>query len=262
MQDMRALHQVGKDAFYKTWHASGEHIFIYFHSDGGSIVSAGQVFPICKGALVFIGADTYHYTMPEDPACYRRSKLILSRERLRGLLGLLGENSPARKLFSRGIAYTQCEPSVAQRIEEDFSECLACKIKEEGELLLFSCCMRLMLALGNSYGKAAPEPMGMMAKAVEYIHENLTGSLDVESICRAVNISKFYFCRRFKAQTGMTVMDYVLNTRLMLAKTELKHSASSVSEISERHGFSSVSYFCRVFKEREGCSPLQYRKRK
>lgn len=77
----------------------------------------------------------------------------------------------------------------------------------------------------------------------------------------AVNISKYYFCRQFKERTGLTIMNYVLKTRIILAKNELKKTELSISEISQKYGFSSVSYFCRVFKEEERCSPLQYRKR-
>jgi AraC-like DNA-binding protein len=33
-----------------------------------------------------------------------------------------------------------------------------------------------------------------------------------------------------------------------------------VEEISEKCGFGSISYFCRIFKQEEACTPLQYRK--
>ena len=59
---------------------------------------------------------------------------------------------------------------------------------------------------------------------------------------------------------GMTVMDYVLKTRIVLAKNMLEKENVSISEVSGRCGFSSESYFCRVFKESVGVSPLKYRK--
>lgn len=59
----------------------------------------------------------------------------------------------------------------------------------------------------------------------------------------------------------MTVMKYILKMRIVLAKMDLKKTNLSVSEISGKYGFSSVSYFSRMFKEEENCSPLQYRKK-
>jgi len=100
-----------------------------------------------------------------------------------------------------------------------------------------------------------------MGKAIDYINRNISMEIDIDRICAAINISKYYFCRQFKQHTGMTVMKYILQTRLILSKTDLKKTNLSVTEISGKYGFSSVSYFSRIFKEEEGCSPLQYRKR-
>ena len=55
-------------------------------------------------------------------------------------------------------------------------------------------------------------------------------------------------------------MDYILKTRLTNAKYMLKEDDISVSEIAEKCGFCSISYFCRVFKEHYNITPLAYRK--
>ena len=83
----------------------------------------------------------------------------------------------------------------------------------------------------------------------------------MDEICREIHISKYYFCRKFKKTTGFTVMDYVLKTRIVAAKGLLSETELSISEISNRCGFGSISYFCRVFKEHTGLTPLQYRKK-
>ena len=58
----------------------------------------------------------------------------------------------------------------------------------------------------------------------------------------------------------MTVMDYVLKTRIMMAKELLSNGLTSVTEISEACGFSSISYFSQAFKNLTGTTPLKYRK--
>ena len=44
------------------------------------------------------------------------------------------------------------------------------------------------------------------------------------------------------------------------AKNELTKTDDAIAAISEKCGFSSLSYFCRAFRHKEGCTPLQYRK--
>lgn len=87
-------------------------------------------------------------------------------------------------------------------------------------------------------------------------------NLTIDEICKKAHLSKFHFCRLFKNTTGRTVMEYVLETRIVMAKNMLLNEKLSVTEISNRCGFSSISYFSRVFKEKTGVTPLDYKKQK
>ena len=55
-------------------------------------------------------------------------------------------------------------------------------------------------------------------------------------------------------------MRYILKMRIGTAKNMLENTDLSIGRISEQCGFSSQSYFCRVFKEEWGITPLQYQK--
>lgn len=261
MEDNIVCHQRGRDSMYKTWHASKDHLIIYFYSDGGSIVCAENIFPIKKGALVFIAADAYHYTMPNNPELYDRSKLTISRDKFDKILDLLNENNQVKNFSNKAIVYSEIDAKAQQEIDRIFDETSRCDSANERELLWFSCCMKLLLYLNKYLKESTTSITGSMDRAVDYINKNISADIDVNSICSAIGFSKYYFCRQFKAHTGMTVMNYILKTRIVLAKIELKRTNLSIAAISERYGFSSVSYFSRVFKEEEHCSPLQYRKR-
>ncbi|MBR4099552.1 MAG: helix-turn-helix transcriptional regulator [Clostridia bacterium] len=260
MEKRIVYHQRGKDPLYKTWHASKEHLFIFFYSDGGSIVSNEQVFPIKKGTLVLIAANTYHYTMPDEPAIYDRSKLAVLPYELDKISDLLSKSNIFKSFFDKAIVYAEIDENDRDEVDGIFKEMNGCKSFNE-ELTLFSCLLRLLCFFDKYTIESTPATIGFMSKAIKYINENISLDINIDKICSAINISKYYFCRQFKKHTGMTVMNYILKTRIVLAKNELKKTNLSITEISGKYGFSSTSYFCRVFKEEENCSPLQYRKR-
>ena len=261
MGEQIILHEVGKDALYKIWHASKEHLFMYIYSDGGSIVTAEKIFPMKHGTLVFIAAGTYHYTMPDDPATYDRSKLLISPEKLDKLGTLLQENEILGAVLGKAVVYAEVGEQDRDNVERMFQELGFCRNKGEETLVMMACCMRLLVFLNQYITESAASVTGFMEKAISYINENIASELKIDEICGAVNMSKYYFCRKFKEHIGITVMEYILKTRLALAKNDLKKTKASVSEISEKYGFSSVSYFCRVFKADCMDTPLAYRRK-
>lgn len=254
MEERIVLHQRGKDDMYKNWHASENHLFLYVHKGKGSLVCAEKVFPLEEGTLVFVGADVYHYTMPEVPAEYERSKLLISPQRMQALMSIL----PPKLHLNKSVVYAPIPSNKRTAVEEIFFR--GAKPEGEWELGLLAAALELLSFLQIYEAASASGAEGRMARAIRYINENVSQELDIQHICDAVSISKYHFCRQFKEHTGLTVMQYILKTRIVLAREELKKTNLPVSEISEKFGFSSVSYFCRVFREEENCSPLQYRK--
>lgn len=79
-------------------------------------------------------------------------------------------------------------------------------------------------------------------------------------------LSKYCLCLRytkFKALTGMTPNNFLLNYRLKHAATLLKQYPDlPISEVSDRCGFNAPVYFSRCFKSQYGCTPQNYRKEK
>lgn len=76
-----------------------------------------------------------------------------------------------------------------------------------------------------------------------------------------VHLSSSYLMRRFKAETGMRVGDYITKCKLEEACDLLVYGERTLAEISAYLGYSSQSYFQNVFKKQYGITPMQYRKR-
>lgn len=81
----------------------------------------------------------------------------------------------------------------------------------------------------------------------------------IKEIADKCNVSEIYFRRLFKEYSGISPMEYIINSKISRAKQYLKHENISIGNIAELCGFESVAYFSRLFKKKTGMSPLKYR---
>jgi AraC-like DNA-binding protein/mannose-6-phosphate isomerase-like protein (cupin superfamily) len=94
---------------------------------------------------------------------------------------------------------------------------------------------------------------------LSYINNFYQENLTLESVSSKLGFDQSYFCRIFKTATGATFTEYLNFVRICKAEKLLLKSRESILEISETVGFSSVSYFNRIFKKYRNCSPRTYR---
>lgn len=97
-------------------------------------------------------------------------------------------------------------------------------------------------------------------KITAYIRGHIHENISITDICRDVNISKNTLYRNFHNSLGASVNEYIINERINLAKHLLKESKEPVSRICEQVGITNSSYFCKLFKEKTGTTPLKYRR--
>lgn len=94
---------------------------------------------------------------------------------------------------------------------------------------------------------------------LSYINTNYAENITLESVSALLNFDQSYFCRIFKNAVGATFTEYLNFVRICKAEKLLGRTSDSILEISEAVGFSSVSYFNRIFKKYKSCSPRFYR---
>ena len=98
-------------------------------------------------------------------------------------------------------------------------------------------------------------------KAVDYIDNHYDGVVKGAELASIANMSESYFYNRFRAEMGMSPIEYkhrVCVDRAILLL--IGEDNLSVEEISDRLGFESATYFRRVFRRLTGKSPMQYKK--
>lgn len=106
-----------------------------------------------------------------------------------------------------------------------------------------------------------PKLSSPIAKCRDYIEMHPGEKIRAKDLAKLAGYTEYYLTRRFKEETGMSVSDYVQQSKIERAKVLLNSTALSIQEISEQLCFGSRNYFSRVFSEAEGCTPTQYRKK-
>ena len=102
-----------------------------------------------------------------------------------------------------------------------------------------------------------PDYIKSVAREIE---RNFKANLSLEYLETLCHTSRFHLSKEFKKYMGITIHEYLINTRISYAKELLKYSDLSVNEIAFESGMNNVSHFINLFKDREGKTPLAYRK--
>ncbi len=100
-----------------------------------------------------------------------------------------------------------------------------------------------------------------MKVMMEYVHIHFSEKITVEQLASVGNISKRGCFRLFRENIHMTPLEYITSYRLRKACKMLTKSTDSITQIVYNCGLGSSSYFGKIFHERFGCTPTQYRRK-
>lgn len=99
-----------------------------------------------------------------------------------------------------------------------------------------------------------------MDKARKYLFEHYAENITLKDVADELYIHEAYFSKLFNQEIGEGFNAFVNGIRIERAKEQLMFSNKQLKDISNEVGFSSSSYFNRVFKQKVGVSPLTFRK--
>ena len=103
-------------------------------------------------------------------------------------------------------------------------------------------------------------PDDILSKLQKYIEDNYMEKLSLSQIAEEVHANGSYLSHLYKSKTGQNLFDAINKMKLKKAKDYLVQG-KRVSEIATLVGFEDVSYFSRVFKKYENCSPREYERK-
>lgn len=116
------------------------------------------------------------------------------------------------------------------------------------------------LATQSSHRHKKPDIATKLQSAVEYINIHYDQGISVQQLCQITGYSAAHLRRLFVQQLGMSPMEYMQKKRMDAAKELLIDDPErSLEEISRILGICSESYFCKLFKQHTGHTPMAYR---
>src|SRR5699024_6417577 len=99
-----------------------------------------------------------------------------------------------------------------------------------------------------------------LRRIVTFIHGHYMEHISLEDISGCVNMCKSECCRLFKRNMNQPLFDYLLHYRIRQSIPLLVQGKDSITDISLQCGFSSPSYYTKLFRKFMGCTPREYTK--
>lgn len=95
--------------------------------------------------------------------------------------------------------------------------------------------------------------------AIEYIEKNYSDKdFSIGKLSESISVSEGHISRLFKAETEISINNYLTRYRIRKSMDFLKDVQSKVYEVAEKVGYQDIAYFSNTFKKLVGTAPSEY----
>lgn len=97
-------------------------------------------------------------------------------------------------------------------------------------------------------------------KSISFINLRYSEPIKLNDIAIYSNTNPAYLSRKFKQETGQSVIGFLNRTKINKAQNLIKNTDNSITDVSILVGFNNLTYFCKVFKNITGTTPSSFQK--
>ena len=236
-----------------------------FYEGTATLLIESQTMDVKAGDVVVINPYAFHKTVDIGEGNGKYHLFMLPLDYFAGVpeLDLYKMYYLDGKMFQTLFQEDEQLHSILMRVAEEY------RLKQTGwELMIRSLLMEfftLLLRRGitdaeyPTLGKNAKRLFFVIEPALQCIKNDYATDVTTEHLAELCNVSKYYFCRTFKAIMKKSAMEYLREFRLRIADALLTNTQKSISEIAASCGFETPNYFSRCYKQYYGRSPRQGR---
>ena len=240
------------------------------------VILNGKSHKFTEGDLVLINSKEVHLinSLTEEGGQYIvlrfepeviYSNMFHNHLHLKYVLPFILETSAHQKVIKKEIIDSTFIPKLLYEILSEF------QMEAYGyELAIQNHIGRIFLWILRYFNETSSEFMGSeltditfikrLQPSFDYVLEHFNEEIKATDMAALCNMSSSYFSRTFNSQMGMTFNEYINYIRIMEAEKLLVSTTMNVTEIGNAVGFSTTSYFIKLFKFYKNISPKQFRK--
>ena len=215
-------------------------------------------------------------TTPNVLHCYKRDDAFLN-VRCEVVVIQFPKELPSWGIFDtdqlRNIRNLLCQPAPGLKFSEETAEAVRERLLRlprtegfEAVQLFFgilhelACADRTQVELIGVQSSDSTRPHSRrINKIVQFVEKNYPHKISLEDVGELVGMSASSVSRFFKQRTRHNFWDYLNGVRIDRAAQMMIETEHTISEISYACGFNNISNFNRVFRERIGTTPSDYR---
>lgn len=230
---------------YRELHSKGRicNGFIYVISGSCRYSFSGGEFSLAEGGIAYLPRGSHHtLTVTSENIIFYRIDFTL---RIDGELAYFSD----RPIKLTDEVHARCAEAIAS-LSNDYGVGENTVVKNEKLCTVFSS----LHSLSESAARKRLMP------AVRYLQECTVNNINCGSLAELCFLSTSRFYDLFRAEFGMTPLEYRNEILLRRAKTLLSAGEMSVGEVAFAVGFENAAYFSRFFKKHVGFSPSEYTK--
>lgn len=194
-----------------------------------------------------------------------------TEDAISALYALFRENTEHRKISNEVLQCLKFSVlnAILQQVEQDeeFIKTInpvqrLSKVYKKGDIIsiLENILQEVCMYINNKNEKEEQLQFGRKIK--EYIQQNyISKSLNVNEIGNVFNMTPYYISKKFRDETGESLLECINSIRIEKAKILLKEGNKTIEQITDEVGYTSSVTFNRLFRKREGMSPGEYKKK-
>ncbi|TSE09155.1 AraC family transcriptional regulator [Aquimarina algiphila] len=214
------------------------------------------VFP--KTATVKVN---FIYVLPGEYAKKKNNNLSYLSKSLFSAFNEENEKSPYKHFGNYNLKIAD----QVKQLQESYESGIVRTLSIEGQLNLI---MAMQMLEHNNYENGLALPESLSKEDIKKIHnlsgyiiDNISEPLSVQSLATKAAMSSKKLQLGFRVLYSKSVNEYIRQLKLEISRDYIKNTNDSISEIVYNIGFKSRSYFSKIFFERYGILPTDYRKK-
>lgn len=141
-------------------------------------------------------------------------------------------------------------------------DALAFRLEAEGLILQVIARLSRFFTSSDTRSISTSDPLTYerIRAIIRYVEEHFQENISLQDAASFLGISREYFCRIFKKNTGASFLQYLDEVRLSKIYNDLQATSLPIGEIAEKNGFTNQKRFNQAFKKMYGCTPSSIRK--